>query len=434
MDNEDDRLNNAVEVVKQMLLFGMNDLVYSQTGLVYHYIVEKGALDAFVQAEEENIRKAIRKKIKEDKLDRDIDLIYQYARREIPLIITGETGTGKELLVKVIHALSPRCNKRLKTVNAAQFTETLFDDEMFGHVKGAYTGASRNREGLLMAAHEGTFFIDELGKMPIGMQAKLLRVIEDGKLRQVGADKTTDIDIRYIVAFREDEKEGILPDLRYRLGFPDCLSLSNYKERFKDLGYSRQLIDILEEMVIAKIKPQHNHYSMSDDFIQTIAKRKNKGNYREIENILRLAIIHADAFGEITLSKRALPEEDRGEQSTVIEKRDFNIPNITLSEVETIDHCDIIRQIEKKKKVTLTLDMEKIALVKTLEYVRIVSIIIIKYIVIYVHRNSINYKNKIKDGVHDYSGWMSKLKNRIGMPRREWLEEYIGKFAAIGKN
>ena len=137
-------------------------------------------------------------------------------------MITGETGTGKELVARAIHKSSPRAQKPFIPVNCAAFTETLLESELFGHEKGAFTGADRMRQGLFEAAHEGTLFLDEAGEMSPATQAKLLRVLTDGKVLRVGSTKPRDVDVRVLVAthrnLEERARQGeFRQDLYYRL-------------------------------------------------------------------------------------------------------------------------------------------------------------------------------------------------------------------------
>ena len=134
--------------------------------------------------------------------------IFEVLRRVSPtkicVLIQGESGTGKELLARAIHDNSPRWNKRFVPINCAGFTETLLESELFGHVKGSFTGAAGDRKGLFEIADKGTLFLDEIGDMPLHMQAKLLRVIEDGVVVPVGGNKPVVVDVRIISATNHD--------------------------------------------------------------------------------------------------------------------------------------------------------------------------------------------------------------------------------------
>ena len=148
--------------------------------------------------------------------------IARVAPTNATVLITGETGTGKELVARAIHRSSPRASKAFVAVNCAAFTETLLESELFGHERGAFTGADRAREGLFEAAHEGTLFLDEAGEMSKAAQAKLLRVLTDGLVMRIGSNKARQTNVRLLVATHRDLKqraaEGLFrEDLYYRL-------------------------------------------------------------------------------------------------------------------------------------------------------------------------------------------------------------------------
>ena len=144
-----------------------------------------------------------------------IETIRQVAPSRIPVLVTGESGTGKELVAAAIHKHSPRASKRYVTLNAAGQNESLIEDELFGHVRGAYTGAERDREGVFQYAHGGTLFLDEIGDMPLNMQAKLLRVLETGDVVRLGANDSHQVDVRFISATHHDLK-ALAADGRFR--------------------------------------------------------------------------------------------------------------------------------------------------------------------------------------------------------------------------
>src|ERR1700689_895469 len=127
-------------------------------------------------------------------------LIERVAAAEVTVLITGESGTGKEVVAQAIHMLSPRCNQAFVPVNCAAIPHDLLESEMFGHERGAFTGASGHRQGLFALANGGTLFLDEIGEMPLILQAKLLRVLEDGVIRPVGSDRGFQVDARVIAA------------------------------------------------------------------------------------------------------------------------------------------------------------------------------------------------------------------------------------------
>jgi DNA-binding NtrC family response regulator len=171
--------------------------------------------------------------------------VFTLLRRLAPhartALVTGETGTGKELAVRALHQLGPRSNKRFVTVNCSAVVETLSESELFGHVRGAFTGAAETKAGLFEAAHGGTLFLDEIGELPPSVQAKLLRVIENGEVQRVGSVEARKVDVRLVAATNRDlrvEVEGgrFRSDLFYRLNVAQ-ISLPPLRDRREDIPF-----------------------------------------------------------------------------------------------------------------------------------------------------------------------------------------------------
>ena len=141
------------------------------------------------------------------KMNAIFQMIETVAEVQSTVLVTGESGTGKELVARAIHDLSPRAEKPFISINCGAFTETLLESELFGYVKGAFTGANTNRKGLFEAAHSGTIFLDEIGEMSPAMQVKLLRVLQERRVRPVGAHDELPIDARVIAATNRDLKQ-----------------------------------------------------------------------------------------------------------------------------------------------------------------------------------------------------------------------------------
>src|SRR5215212_4102243 len=166
-------------------------------------------------------------------------IIETVAQVQSTVLVTGESGTGKELVARAIHDLSPRAEKPFVSVNCGAFTETLLESELFGYIKGSFTGANANRKGLFEAANSGTIFLDEIGEMSPAMQVKLLRVLQERKVRPVGAHEETDIDTRVIAATNRDlnamVKDGSFrEDLFYRVSVIP-IELPPLRERSEDI-------------------------------------------------------------------------------------------------------------------------------------------------------------------------------------------------------
>src|SRR5512137_2567936 len=165
------------------------------------------------------------------------DLIERVAQSAEPVLVRGESGTGKELVARALHFHGPRRERAFVVVNCTALPETLLESELFGHARGAFTGATTARRGLLVEADGGTLFLDEIGDMPTGLQAKLLRVLEDGEVRPVGADVTRKVDVRIVAATHqalEEHAGAFRQDLFYRLNVVP-LTVPALRERAEDI-------------------------------------------------------------------------------------------------------------------------------------------------------------------------------------------------------
>jgi len=216
--------------------------------------------------------------------------IARVARTNATVIITGETGTGKELVARAIHRSSNRAAKPLVAVNCAAFTETLLESELFGHERGAFTGADRMREGLFEAAHEGTLFLDEAGEMSLAAQAKLLRVLTDGLVTRVGSTKPRQVDVRLIVATHRDLKQRVQDglfrdDLYYRLAVVP-VPVPPLRERREDIPI---LCDLFLVQAARDLKVPLR--GISAVALEALMNYDFPGNVRELRNLIERACI-----------------------------------------------------------------------------------------------------------------------------------------------
>ncbi len=221
------------------------------------------------------------------------------AKYTTTVLITGESGTGKELIAKGIHYLSERADKPLIPVNCGGIPETLMESEFFGYKKGAFTDAKSDKKGLFEEANGGTIFLDELGELPISMQVKLLRVLQENEIRPVGDSKTRKVDVRIIAATsRNLEKEikigAFREDLYYRLNVLS-VKLPSLKERTED-------IPVLCERFIKMFNQRlgRNIQSISNDAMAAFYHYGWPGNIRELENVIERAVVLAE--GDILMS------------------------------------------------------------------------------------------------------------------------------------
>jgi DNA-binding NtrC family response regulator len=234
-----------------------------------------------------------------------ITRLRQIAPSNIPVLITGESGTGKELVAQAIHHNSPRSAKAFKPVNCAGLTESILESELFGHVRGAFTGAERSRQGVFEFADGGTLFLDEIGDMPMAMQAKLLRVLESGEVVRVGSNETLHVDVRLISATNHDLDERVATgqfrqDLYYRI--------KGVELNLPPLSRRREDIALLVQHYAAKFAKQLGTAPrpISPEVHKALAAADWPGNVRQLLNVVQQMIVGADD-GQIEL--RHLPSE-----------------------------------------------------------------------------------------------------------------------------
>ena len=231
--------------------------------------------------------------------------VSQVASTAATVLILGETGTGKELFARAIHEGSPRRNKSLITINCAAVPASLMESEFFGHEKGAFTGATARREGRFALAHGGTIFLDEVGELSLDLQAKLLRVLQEGEFAPVGATKTRKVDVRVIAATNRDladevRRRAFREDLFYRLNvFP--IELPPLRERGDDVVL---LASTFAERFARKIG--RSIAPLTSDAVRRLRGYDWPGNVRELQNVIERAVITSEG-GHLNLD-RALPE------------------------------------------------------------------------------------------------------------------------------
>ena len=222
------------------------------------------------------------------------EMIRQIARLDVPVLITGETGTGKEMVARAVHELSPREERLFGAVNCAAISESLFASEMFGHVRGAFTGAVRDTTGLIERCHEGSLFLDEIGDLDLSNQVKLLRVLQEGTFTRIGDTAPRRSNFRLISATHRELPRAIgegafREDLYYRLNvFP--IRLPSLRERLGDLPY-------LVDDVLARRAPQGAGGSpptITPEALEHLKRHRWPGNIRELQNVLMRAAILAD--------------------------------------------------------------------------------------------------------------------------------------------
>ncbi|MBL8860592.1 MAG: sigma-54-dependent Fis family transcriptional regulator [Planctomycetes bacterium] len=220
------------------------------------------------------------------------ELIAKVAPTDVSVLILGETGTGKELVAKALHQHGRRKSKPFLAENCAAVPPNLLESELFGHTKGSFTGAFADRPGHFVAANGGTVFLDEIGDMPLAMQSKLLRVLQEGEVRPVGSNKVLKVDVRIVAATNKDlaamTKQGTFrEDLYFRLNVI-TIQLPPLRERTGDV---RHLVRYFLERVSGEMgRP----IGITDEALAALEAWSWPGNVRELENVIRRASVFAD--------------------------------------------------------------------------------------------------------------------------------------------
>jgi DNA-binding NtrC family response regulator len=217
-------------------------------------------------------------------------LIEQIAPSNVSVLITGESGTGKELVARTLHDLSPRKTRPFVAVNCAAIPETLIESEIFGHEKGAFTGAADRRAGCFELATGGTLLLDEIGEMPAATQAKLLRVLEERKLRRLGARTEQDVDVRVLAATNRDPGQAVAeghlrPDLYYRLNVFN-ISMPPLREHLED-------VPAMAEAMLDEMNRKHGRKvsGVAPSMLDRMMAHDWPGNGRELRNTVERAVI-----------------------------------------------------------------------------------------------------------------------------------------------
>jgi transcriptional regulator with PAS, ATPase and Fis domain len=237
---------------------------------------------------------------------RIVELARKVASTNASVMLVGESGTGKEMIAQFVHRHSNRASQPLVPLNCAAIPEHLLESEMFGHRKGAFTGADRDKVGLLEMANSGTFFLDELTEMPLPLQAKLLRVVQDGVLRRVGSEQQDAVvDVRFISATNRDPGEAIRnkhlrEDLYFRLNvFP--ITLPPLRDRVEDIPVLANYF--LERFWARHHSPKDPVPHFGESALDFLMSRPWRGNVRELQNVIEHVVVLAQPGAEI------LPDE-----------------------------------------------------------------------------------------------------------------------------
>jgi two-component system response regulator HydG len=258
-------------------------------------VAAERALRSRLEAENLNLRQQLRGVLgfenivgRSDALGQVLELVRKAARSEANILVLGESGTGKELIARAIHANSPRSAQPFVAVDCASLPENLLESELFGHEKGAFTGAGAAKQGLIETAHRGTLFLDELGELPLGLQVKLLRALQERKIRRIGATREADVDIRVVCATNRDLRALVKAgefreDLYYRLNVID-IALPPLRERQGD-------VELLAMSFLAKFarRGAAAPKGFEPEAMAALEMYAWPGNVRELQNVIERA-------------------------------------------------------------------------------------------------------------------------------------------------
>ena len=338
----------SVETAREAFKLGADDFIQKpfdveELKLIVRKTLEKQALidenRAFKRAQRE--RGSIKNIVGTSaKMNAIFQMIETVAEVQSTILLTGESGTGKELVARAIHDLSARAEKPFISINCGAFTETLLESELFGYIKGAFTGANTNRKGLFEAAHSGTIFLDEIGEMSPAMQVKLLRVLQERRVRPVGAHDEMSIDARVIAATNRDLKQmcedgTFREDLFYRISVIP-IHLPPLRERTEDIA------DLIEHFVKKFCNQAGKSLTISPKAIQLLENYAWHGNVRELEHTIERAVA-LERSGEI--QPEQLPDHITNYNPQRI-SAEFDLPEAGINLVTHLENLEKIYVVE----------------------------------------------------------------------------------------
>ena len=314
-------------------------------------------------------RKTILKKVgfvagRSEKMQRLLTVAERLAKKNITILIRGETGTGKEVLARYIHAVSDRAEKPFLAINCGAFSETLLDSELFGHEKGAFTGATSQHKGIFEVAHRGTLFLDEIGEAALPIQVKLLRVLETGEIFRVGGESPIRVDTRLIAATNAPleklvAEERFREDLFYRLDVV-TLNLPALRERPEDISL------LAEHFLHQRHGPTPPR--LSTEVMDALARYKWPGNIRELANVIEQMAALCDGS---VITPEHLPPKIINEKPLVIDERNTAVAEeqVASSEQDTVEKRleeiaerldNLVDQIDVRSGFDLPLYLDKL--------------------------------------------------------------------------
>jgi two-component system, NtrC family, response regulator PilR len=344
----------SVESAREAFKLGADDFVtkpfdVEELKLIVNKTLEKQALidenRAFKRAQRE--RGSIKNIVgSSPKMQTIFQMIETVAEVQSTVLINGESGTGKELVARAIHDMSPRAEKPFVSINCGAFTETLLESELFGYIKGSFTGANANRKGLFEAANRGTIFLDEIGEMSPAMQVKLLRVLQERKVRPVGAHEEMPVDARVIAATNRDLKQMSLDgsfreDLFYRVSVIP-INLPPLRDRREDIP------DLVDHFIGKFCDQSGRSLGIAPKAMQLLENYMWGGNVRELEHTIERAVA-LERTEEIQPER--LPEHVTNYNPERI-KAEFDLPDEGLNLTTHLENLERTYVIEALKKTS----------------------------------------------------------------------------------
>ncbi|MBA2502823.1 MAG: sigma-54-dependent Fis family transcriptional regulator, partial [Pyrinomonadaceae bacterium] len=286
----------TVDTAREAFKLGADDFIQKPFDVEELKLIVEKALDRLRLVEENRAFKLAQRERgqldqiigRSPKMQAVYQMIETVAEVSSTVLITGESGTGKELVARAIHTLSPRADRPFISINCGAFTETLLESELFGYMRGAFTGATANRKGLFEAATKGTIFLDEIGEMSTAMQVKLLRVLQERKVRPVGAHEELEVDARVIAATNRDLPQMVKAgtfreDLYYRVSVIP-IELPPLREKTEDIS------NLAEHFVQKFCRQTNRNLRISERAAELLERYSWPGNVRELEHTMERAV------------------------------------------------------------------------------------------------------------------------------------------------
>ncbi|MGO9118921.1 MAG: sigma-54-dependent transcriptional regulator [Desulfomonilaceae bacterium] len=372
------QFNSSCEVIMITGYATVDSAIEAMKKGAYHYIAKPYRIDEVRKTVAEAVEKIRLKKenlqLKEDlkrfkeagevkiitkdpAMIKILQIAKQIATSDCNVLITGESGTGKELLARFIHEHSTRGGQPLMAVNCGVFNEELLTNELFGHEKGAYTGAHSAKPGIIESAKGGTLFLDEITEMSTGMQVKLLRVVQERQMMRVGGTSTIKADVRFIAATNRNIQEAVeskefRKDLYYRLNVVS-LHLPPLASRKNDISILAQHFLQKHSKLMLKQAP-----SLSKEVIEILRDYDFPGNIRELENIIERGIALATSD---LITPEQLPDDIRELQISTFRRKDGKLPTLEEQEVEYIKQV-LVETGGNKSTAAETLGIDRVSL------------------------------------------------------------------------